>query len=223
MNRQRMIVVGLVLCLGVLALPAGFTAPHWPQASASAAPAGRDDEQLTNALLANFAARLGVDVAQLNGAFAAAVAETADQAVKDSKLPADKAAYIKEVAAREGLRALFNQDREGNSECEESNAVKGQKSLIDTGWRAAWYAGGQTLGITPQQMKMELGSGKSLAEVARARGVDVKTLREAMLAAGKAELDRAVQQGQATQAQADDALRGVTRQVDNLMNQRSSR
>jgi len=82
-----------------------------------------------------------------------------------------------------------------------------------------WVGGGQwtmfdtaaeALGLTPEELFAELHAGKSLDEIAEAKGVDVQTVYDAMNAArGEAmqqALQQAVEDGRITQEQADQMI-----------------
>jgi len=82
-----------------------------------------------------------------------------------------------------------------------------------------WAGGGQwtmfdtaaeALGLTPEELFAELHVGKSLDEIAEARGVDVQTVYDAMNAARaeaeKQALQQAVEDGRLTQEQADQMI-----------------
>jgi hypothetical protein len=83
--------------------------------------------------------------------------------------------------------------------------------------RAAWNAAPALLGMQPVEMKQALGSGKSLTDLAHSKNVDPQRLHDAMLHAGKAQLDSAVAAKTLTQAQADADYVTVTAWVDGLM------
>lgn len=74
------------------------------------------------------------------------------------------------------------------------------------------------LGITSDALRTELQSGKSIAEVAREKGVDPQKVIDAIVAAETARIDQAVTAGHLTQAQADaeksQLTQRVTAQVD---------
>ncbi|CAN5409954.1 hypothetical protein BH10ACT1_BH10ACT1_18800 [soil metagenome] len=62
----------------------------------------------------------------------------------------------------------------------------------------------KTLGVTEDELRTQLQDGKSLADVAKAEGVDEQKLIDALVAAEKDELAAAVKRGDLTQAQADE-------------------
>ena len=74
-------------------------------------------------------------------------------------------------------------------------------------------AAAKALGMTPEQLFAELHSGKSLSDIATAKGVDLQTVYDAMnadrIAAMKASIQQAVTDGTMTQEQADWLLKGL--------------
>jgi hypothetical protein len=74
-------------------------------------------------------------------------------------------------------------------------------------------AAAKALGMTPEQLFTELHSGKSLSDIATAKGVDLQKVYDAMNAdrveAMKAAIQQAVKDGTMTQAQADWLLQGL--------------
>ena len=85
-----------------------------------------------------------------------------------------------------------------------------------------WAGGGQwtmfdkaaeALGLTPEGLFTELHAGKSLDEIAEAKGVDVQTVYDAMNAARaeaeKQAIQQAVEDGRISQEQADWMLQGL--------------
>lgn len=85
-----------------------------------------------------------------------------------------------------------------------------------------WAGGGQwtmfdtaaeALGLTPVELFTELHAGKTLEEIAKAQGVDVQTVYDAMNAnrveAQKQAIQQAVEDGNMTQEQADWMLEGL--------------
>jgi hypothetical protein len=71
----------------------------------------------------------------------------------------------------------------------------------------------EALGLTPEELFAELHAGKSLTEIAEAKGVDVQTVYDAMSAAraeaGKQAIQQAVEDGRISQEQADWMLQGL--------------
>jgi hypothetical protein len=74
------------------------------------------------------------------------------------------------------------------------------------------------LGLSKSALRDQLRDGKSLADVAKAQSKDVNGLEQAILAAQKADLDKAVSDKKLTQSQADDIYNGLKDHVDDLVN-----
>jgi hypothetical protein len=70
------------------------------------------------------------------------------------------------------------------------------------------------LGITPQELRTELRSGKSLAQVATAHGKTVEGLVDAITAKAKERLDKAVANGKLTRQRAEEILARLTDAVE---------
>ena len=74
-------------------------------------------------------------------------------------------------------------------------------------------AAAKALGLTPEELFSELHSGKTLSDVATAKGVDIKTVTQAMddvrQAAMKKAIEQAVTDGRMTRDQADWTLKGM--------------
>ena len=82
-----------------------------------------------------------------------------------------------------------------------------------SGWTATFDAAAKALNLTPTQLFDQLHSGKTLAEVAQAQGIDLQTVQNAITAARtqamKDAINQAVQNGRMTQAQADWLIQGL--------------
>jgi hypothetical protein len=74
------------------------------------------------------------------------------------------------------------------------------------------------LGLTEDQLRTQLESGKSLADVAKAKGKSVDGLIEAIVADAKTRLDAAVKAGRITQSQEDSILSDLKSHVTDFVN-----
>jgi predicted XRE-type DNA-binding protein len=83
-------------------------------------------------------------------------------------------------------------------------------------------AAAKYLGLSESDLRDKLSRGQSLAEVAKAQNKAVDGLQDAIVAAEKADLDKAVADKQLTQSQADDALDALKSHIDDLVNGRLS-
>jgi predicted XRE-type DNA-binding protein len=88
------------------------------------------------------------------------------------------------------------------------------KPFIDDGIAAA----AKYLGLSESDLRTELGNGQSLADVAKAQNKDVSGLEDAIVAATKTQLDKAVADKKLTQSQADQALSSLKSRVDDIVN-----
>jgi len=61
----------------------------------------------------------------------------------------------------------------------------------------------EVLGLTTEELRSRLGEGQTLADIARAEGVDVQAVVDAIVAAQKERLDQAVANGDLTEEEAD--------------------
>jgi hypothetical protein len=75
------------------------------------------------------------------------------------------------------------------------------------------------LGLTDAQLIDQLGSGKSLAQVAKDKGKTTAGLEQAMMAALKTRLDKAVSKGRITQSQEQTILNRFQARLDKRINQ----
>jgi polyhydroxyalkanoate synthesis regulator phasin len=80
-------------------------------------------------------------------------------------------------------------------------------------------AAAKALGIDLDELKTELQSGKTLAEIATAHKIDIQKVIDALTADAKAKLDEAVKNGRITQEQADSRLSEMTSRLQDLVNQ----
>jgi len=74
-------------------------------------------------------------------------------------------------------------------------------------------AAATALGMTTAELRTEFRAGKSLKDVAAAKGVDYDTVSAAVVAAVKTDLDALVRAGTITQARADRVLERVERRL----------
>jgi uncharacterized coiled-coil protein SlyX len=74
------------------------------------------------------------------------------------------------------------------------------------------------LGLTPAQLRQQLGSGKTLAQIAVAQGKTVAGLENAIYADVQAHLDQAVANGRLTKAQEQTLLARLKSRLDDLVN-----
>jgi hypothetical protein len=90
-------------------------------------------------------------------------------------------------------------------------------------FRAGFDAAATYLDLTPQQLDDQLESGKSLADVAKAKNKDLGGLKTAIQNAAKARLDTAVKNKRITQSQENRLLSGLSKRIDTLVQLKGGR
>jgi hypothetical protein len=185
--------------IAAIALTGGLLAGG---AGVAIAAVSKDDGAKTEQAVLNDAAkRLNVTPDRLRDALAAAQDAQLDQMVKDGTLTQKQADAIKARRKQSG-RVL--------------GGPLGGPPGFRTGGRGFDRHGGprggvfldlaKALRITRAQLETQLRAGKSLADIAKAHGKSLDDVRATLKADAKARLDKAVKDGDLTQAQADDML-----------------
>ena len=75
----------------------------------------------------------------------------------------------------------------------------------------------KVLGITETELKTELQTGKSIADVAKAKNIDIATVKAALLAEAKAHIDAEVATGKHTAAEGVTKLAEKTARIDTML------
>lgn len=161
---------------------------------------GSDKEK--EAFLADAAKRLDVTPAQLEAALKGAYDARIDAAVAAGKITKEQGEAMKQRARAGGLPG-FGGGRHGGP----------------GGHRGAKLEGAATyLGLTEAQLRAELESGKTLAEVAKDQGRSVDGLKATLKAEIEKQLDAAVEAGRLTQMQAEEKLSRMSDRLDDIVN-----
>jgi hypothetical protein len=162
-----------------------------------------DPQAERQAFLDDAAGRLGVSGTKLEDALEAAAIDRVDAALAAGRITKDEADAMK-AAIGSGKLPLGPGFGFG---LHEHHVMFGG---LD---EAASY-----LGLTEDQLRAQLESGKSLADVAKAQGKSVDGLKQAMTSAFQSKLDQAVQDGRLTSTQRDQILAGFESHLDDLIN-----
>jgi ribosomal protein S20 len=207
---------------------AGATSPRpsTPAATALAAPSASAAARATAAeacaaFRKAFAANLGVDESALVPAAKAAAISTIDAAVAAGRISTDRAAVLKtRVEVASGDRCALLAGRIARIAAAGRGAARPALGIARDGLTAAAKA----LGLTPPEVGASLRGGKTLKDLATARGVPYATVSAAVLAAVKADLDAAVSAGTIKQAREDRILARLQANLagGRLRNQRPS-
>lgn len=153
-------------------------------------------------LVDDVAARLGITPDKLRAAFKAALSARVDAAVAAGRLTPEQAAKLKQRIADGNGLGIGARER----------FARHQKAFRERIAKTRAHAPVATyLGLTREQLRAELKSGKSLAQVAQAQGKSVDGLVSAMLAPAKARLAKAVESGRLTKTRADEILARLTK------------
>jgi hypothetical protein len=79
-------------------------------------------------------------------------------------------------------------------------------------------AAAKALGISTAELKTDLGKGQSIADIAKAKKLDVNTVIDALVADAKSKIDQAVKDGDLTQAEADKIETTLKTSISGLVN-----
>ena len=189
---KHRIVIGLAAALVVLG---GGVAVAATQATSP--------KEESQAVINDAAQQLGVQPNALSDALKKALSNRVDAAVADGRLTADQAARIKERIQSGELPLFVGGHGPGRGFGHHFGG-------LDV---AASY-----LGVTEDNLRTELESGKTLAQVAQAHGKSVDGLVDALVADAKEHIDAAVAAGRLTQTQADDVLANIRERVTARVN-----
>jgi polyhydroxyalkanoate synthesis regulator phasin len=173
-------------------------------AGAGAAVAATGGSDPGDAILNDAAQRLDVSPEKLSDALKGAFADQVDQAVKDGKLTQQQADRIKQHIQRGNGLPPFG--------------PRFEMHVAPGGPHGDPKAAADYLGLTVDQLGVQLRDGKTLADVAKAQGKSVDGLKDAIVDAAKQKLDKAVADGDLTAKQRDRLLQGLQRHVDDLVN-----
>jgi hypothetical protein len=166
------------------------------------------------AYLADVANRLHVSVADLQAALKGAASDQLDAAVKAGKLTQAEADKLKQGIQQNGAPPLGA----GKFFLGPLGGIARGGPFLVKPFFGGVDAAAKYLGLTDAQLRKELGSGKSLADVAKAHNKSVDGLKSAIKAATKTQLDSAVSAKKLTQAQEDKILSGLDSRLDDLVN-----
>ncbi len=207
------ITVMLVLVSGTVALAAGPSGGRGgfggDGTAAIAEKLGMTTDELHTALkagktIADLAEDEGVALADLKAAYDAArtsaLTERIEQAVTDGELTRAQADWM-----LQGIKSGYGLGKGGGR----LPFGRGLGSDDNPGLEAA----AKTLGLTVDELKLQMWAGRTLADLAEKQGVELETVQsaisEARQAAMKEAIAQAVKDGKITQAQADWILEGI--------------
>ena len=156
----------------------------------------------SKAIIDDAADQLGISPSELRDALKNALTDRVDAAVAAGRLTQDEATALKERIQSDDFPLLGRLHPRGGH--------VGRLGSLDA---AADY-----LGVTEAQIRADLESGKSLAQIARDRSKSVDGLVGALVTAAKERLDAAVTAGRLTRAQADEMLEDLQDRITEVVN-----
>jgi hypothetical protein len=175
--------------------------------------------QMQQAYLNALASRLGLTTDQLSEVMKQARIDLVNQAVAEGRLDQERAnRMIQAIQSGQGPgqpgQGQRGQRPERPGQRGQQGPGQGQRG---PGMPAAGQAVADLLGLTPQELRTELQAGKSLAQVAEAKGVSRDALKAKILETQKARLDAAVAAGRMTAEQAEQASARMSANVDRML------
>ena len=176
---------------------------------------GQQRQQMQEAYLNALAARLGLSVDQLKEAQKQARIDLVNKAVAEGRMTQEQAdRMIQAIQSGQGP-GQGGQMRPGQGQ-------RGQQQRPNQGQRGPGMPGpGQAiadfLGMTPDQLRAEFQAGKSLAQIAEAKGITREALKEKLLEPRKARIDAAVAAGKMTAEQAKQAEERMSANIDRML------
>jgi hypothetical protein len=209
---------GLVFWQGVSSSSAGAAFAQAVPTATPAAPGKTPASSGTASDIATafwnaLASKLGIGVDAVKSAFADAEKAAIEQAVKDGRLTRAQADQMEQRLSANPVRGpvpFLGGMRHGTG-----NAGPGKG--FGFGMRGGPGGGANTLeavanalNLKPADLTSQLRSGKTLADIAKAQNVDQAVVKQAIIDANKAEIQREVQDGVLTQAQADQLISRLT-------------
>jgi polyhydroxyalkanoate synthesis regulator phasin len=171
-----------------------------------------------DAYLNDLATRLHVSRDQLDSALKGAFEDRIDAAVKAGKLTQSEADNIKKKVEQSGVVPGLGGPPVGGPRPFLGKGPGPGGPGFGLGIRAAATDVAKYLGLTQAQLRQQVASGKSLADIAKAQNKPLDGLKNEIKAAATKQLDQAVKDKKITQEQANNLLDKLTAHLDDLVN-----
>jgi polyhydroxyalkanoate synthesis regulator phasin len=165
--------------------------------------------QEQQAIINDAASQLGVEPQELSDALKEALKNRVDAAVRDGRLTREQAARLKE-RIEAGDAPLFGL----------GPRVEFRRHHGLGPFHAKFEAAADYLGLSQAELREALEDGKTLAQVARDRNKSVDGLVDALVAQAERKLDRAVENGDLTEAEKREMLSGLRQRITDVVNGR---
>lgn len=165
------------------------------------------------AFLNDVAKRLGVSPAKLDSAFKAALVDRLNAEVKSGQITQAQANRIEQRLERRGGPKFFLGPR-GRFRMLAPGPLTPAPGVIG----GPLHSAASYLGLSDVELLKDLGSGKSMAQLAKADGKSVSGLEQAIISAETTQLARLTANGMITKAQEQRILSALSRRVGKLVN-----
>jgi len=197
MPSKRVVLIGAVVALAAGGAVGG----------ALAASGTFDPKAERQAFLNDAAGRLGTTSAKLEDALKQAALDRVDAALAAGRITQDQANAMK-AAINAGQLPI------GIPGSGPGFRIHGG----GFGFRGTLDAAATYLGLTDDQLRSQLESGKSLADIAKAQNKSVDGLKQAIISAAQSKLDQAVKDGRLTSDEESQILAKLKANIDDLVN-----
>jgi hypothetical protein len=204
MTRKRLVMLAGSVAIVVL-LAIGGAATVFA-ASPPATPGATSQPNRAQQFLNRLANTLGITTDKLQQGLKTTADQSIDNAVANGKITQAQADNAKaKVDAGNGLSAFT---RFFGSRARNNAALRG----------ASWQDIAKALNTTPQDLKTQIQSGKTLKEIITSQNKSVDDVVNAVVAQVKVQLDPAVSNGKITQTREDTVLSNLKTRLTNLIN-----
>jgi len=157
---------------------------------------------------------LGISVEEYDVAVGQAREQVLDKAVEEGDLTQEQADRIRERADG-GLGAgMMGRGMMGRGMM--GRGMMGE--MMDDSEDSLIAVAADKLGMTVDELKTQLKDGKTVADLAKEKGVDLQTIVDAFMAARQETLNQAVTDGKMTQEQADKMLENMREMIEDHLN-----
>jgi hypothetical protein len=160
-------------------------------------------KEASDAVVADAAKQLGIEASKLDAALKQALSNRVDAAVDAGQLTEAQGEALKERIAAGEVPLV------GVGPGMKHHGFGHRLADLDV---AAGY-----LGISEDALRASLREGSTLAEIAEEKGKSVEGLKDALVAAAKADLAEAVEDGRITEAQRNEILADLPDRIDDLV------
>jgi polyhydroxyalkanoate synthesis regulator phasin len=169
-------------------------------------------QETSKAIVDDAAKQLGIPSSKLTSALKTALENQVDAAVKDGRLTKDEGDALKKRIEAGDTPLLFapflGKFRDG----------PGREHGFGFGFGVELNTAATYLGLTEAELRTQVESGKSLAQIAKDKGKSVDGLVQALYDAAKKQLDAAVTAGRLTKANEDEIVSNLKEKLTDLVN-----